>query len=75
MKKIGIYLNGQQIGTLTPCDLATAALCINHIPTLEAYLEDAINSEDFEYAARIRDRIREAQQTDKIPPNNILFND
>lgn len=42
------------------------ALNTSHIPTLEACLKDAVESEQYEYAAEIRDRIKEVRELKPI---------
>lgn len=63
--KYGIYIKGKLIATGTEYRWS-AALSTNHLPTLGTYLQDAINSEQYEFAAEIRDRIKEVKNIKPI---------
>ena len=48
-----------------------SALQTSHISTLETYLQDAVDSEQYEYAAEIRDRIIEVKRIKPISGPDI----
>lgn len=48
-----------------------SALQTSHITTLEAYLQDAVDSEQYEFAAKIRDRITEVKNIKPITGPDI----
>lgn len=70
-KKVAtIYLNGNIIGTCTVWN----TLSTTHLPTLETYLQDAVDSEEYEFAAEIRDRIIEVKNIKPITGPDIEYN-